>query len=631
MIMVAEAGEDATRHTAERLERLLEGLGIALRLHGEEVSGEKDQIGRLRDGPRSDSPKARDGHEWADVGVGDLDDSKWPLFARVSARVWHDLEGSPRGAGRRGAPGGLRSPACVDDEIELLFAGRERLQKSDGAESVGEPRGPGMKAEGLSERPRQSEQGAGHEERRRPAHEPAVGERSHSRARERDEVHVHGDVQRREGGHYGVEERRHRERQQGVEADEHASHRGEGATAKDRRGDHDPEPPAKREKVEPGHPVLGWMLAEAPRFRKRERGPSAGCCLVRERPSAIRSGALRCWSVENFPEGAERAIDRARAEPLSYAVRILRAPDGRLVAVLGEAHMKLAKAAEIGKDVVTHFELRGVETFQRKKVVAGRALGVAISAPRALLRALSFGAIKGSTILEAKQLPSGHTVELERAKHVPLGLHVTSVYMTAFFFVTFLALLAPLLVVIAPGLAAAVTFAALALQVHMLALVPGILLRRYSWSWLIHPFLGILTLRDELMAAGTVQMLEDHPNTEGGGRRHGSRARTRLRSPARRPIRVLVPVSEFAFTQAPAAPPPSPTASTTVRGIRCRFLRRAAQKDTIRDEFRLVPRGCRVRGGASRSPRVLAERTVRRAISSADAERSGDADAGTRR
>jgi pheromone shutdown protein TraB len=27
----------------------------------------------------------------------------------------------------------------------------------------------------------------------------------------------------------------------------------------------------------------------------------------------------------------------------------------------------------------------------------------------------------------------------------------------------------------------------------------------------IHPFLGILTLRDELMAEGTVRMLDDHP------------------------------------------------------------------------------------------------------------------------
>jgi len=134
--------------------------------------------------------------------------------------------------------------------------------------------------------------------------------------------------------------------------------------------------------------------------------------------------------VESLPEGARRALERARAEKISYEVRIVRAPDGRLVAILGEAHLKLAKAAEIGKDVVGNFELRGVETFQRKQVLAGRALGICISAPRTLLRALSLGAIKGSTITDAKQLPDGYTVELERAKKMPFGLHVTSLYMT---------------------------------------------------------------------------------------------------------------------------------------------------------------------------------------------------------
>ncbi len=141
--------------------------------------------------------------------------------------------------------------------------------------------------------------------------------------------------------------------------------------------------------------------------------------------------------MSDLPEGAHRALERARAERLSFSVRLLRAADGRLVAVLGEAHMKLAKAAAIGKEVVGQFELRGVETFQRKQVVGGRALGVVITAPRTLLRLLSFGAVRGSTITDAKQLPSGFTVDLERTKHVPFGLHVTSLYMTAFFAVAF--------------------------------------------------------------------------------------------------------------------------------------------------------------------------------------------------
>lgn len=215
--------------------------------------------------------------------------------------------------------------------------------------------------------------------------------------------------------------------------------------------------------------------------------------------------------MNDLPEKARRALERAHATPLSYAVRIVRAPDGRLVAILGEAHLKLAKASEIGKEVVSAFELRGVETFQRKQITWGRALGVVISAPRKLLRVLSLGAVKDSTIIDAKQLPSGYTVELERAKTMPLGLHVASVYMTTFFVISFLALFVPIIAPVAPPLAAVITVAAFFFQVHLLALVPGFMLRRYSWSWLIHPFLGILTLRDQLMTAGTVRMLADHP------------------------------------------------------------------------------------------------------------------------
>lgn len=173
--------------------------------------------------------------------------------------------------------------------------------------------------------------------------------------------------------------------------------------------------------------------------------------------------------------------------------------------------MKLAEAAAIGRGVVEAFELRGVETFQRKRVFLGRALGVLIQAPRALLRVVTFGSVKGSTITDAKQLPSGYTVELERTKHVPFGLHVTSAYMTAFFTVAFLALLLPILAVVAPGIAAVLVTVLFAFELHMALLVPAVLLRRFTWSWVIHPFVGILTLRDHLMAAGTVEMLADHP------------------------------------------------------------------------------------------------------------------------
>jgi hypothetical protein len=215
--------------------------------------------------------------------------------------------------------------------------------------------------------------------------------------------------------------------------------------------------------------------------------------------------------MDALPEKARQALERARAEKLSYVVRVVRAPDGRLVAILGEAHLKLGKASEIGKAVVGSFALRGVETFQRKRVFGGRVLGVVISAPRTLLRALSGGAIKGSTITDAKELDWGATVELEHAKRMPFGLNIASVYMSAFFIVMFLAMLAPFLAAVAPVLTGAILLLAFAFQLHLVLLIPGFLLRRYSWSWLVHPLLGILSLRDVLMANGTVRMLEEHP------------------------------------------------------------------------------------------------------------------------
>ena len=227
-------------------------------------------------------------------------------------------------------------------------------------------------------------------------------------------------------------------------------------------------------------------------------------------PGAGRGATLAIMS-ELSPK-ARRALEHAHAVPLSYVVRLVRAPDGRLVAILGEAHLKLGEASRIGKAVVSAFDLRGVETFQRKQITWGHALGFVVSAPRRLLRMLSLGAIKDSTIVDAKELPSGDTVELERANRMPLGLHVASVYMTSFFVVSFLVLLVPIVAVVAPPLAAVITLGGILFQVHLLALVPGFAFRRRPWSWVIHPFLGILTLRDLLMSAGTVRMLEDHPS-----------------------------------------------------------------------------------------------------------------------
>jgi hypothetical protein len=209
---------------------------------------------------------------------------------------------------------------------------------------------------------------------------------------------------------------------------------------------------------------------------------------------------------------ARAALERARAAPLSYDVRALRTPDDRWLIVLGEAHLKFAAASALGKEIVSAFDLRGVETFQTRKVFGGRALWVLIHVPRLLLRALSLGTIKGSTITDAKELKHGHTYELESVSRVPLALHVGALYLGLLFFVFWSLLVLTLLGVHGPLMTA---FASInyAFQLHLIGLIPAILLRRHRWSWLFHPAAAILTVRDAMMAEGTIAMLSDHPGT----------------------------------------------------------------------------------------------------------------------
>lgn len=230
--------------------------------------------------------------------------------------------------------------------------------------------------------------------------------------------------------------------------------------------------------------------------------------------------ADRSLADDLLSDGARTALAEARRTPLSYAVRMYACPGERrrILVALGEAHIKLGPAEALGRRIVGGFELRGVETFQKKRVLAGRLLGIFIHWPRLLLRALTFGLVKGSTITEAKQLPSGATVELERTKAIPLGLHAASLWLTLFFglsmlhaALTALAAWFPDLGIGGSALQVWVTLAMLVLQVHALLLIPAYLLRRQHWSWLIHPAIGLVTTRDMLMAEGTVRMLEDHP------------------------------------------------------------------------------------------------------------------------
>src|SRR5882724_7241880 len=89
---------------------------------------------------------------------------------------------------------------------------------------------------------------------------------------------------------------------------------------------------------------------------------------------------------------ARAALERARGTPLSYGVRMYACPGGsRLLVVLGEAHVKLGGASSLGEEIVGEFALRGVETFQRRRVIAGNVLWLFIHVPRLVLRALSLG------------------------------------------------------------------------------------------------------------------------------------------------------------------------------------------------------------------------------------------------
>jgi hypothetical protein len=218
---------------------------------------------------------------------------------------------------------------------------------------------------------------------------------------------------------------------------------------------------------------------------------------------------------------AREPVQRARAMSMSYGVRLFAAPGERrrVVVALGEAHLKLRRASELGKEVVAAFDLRGVETFQARRVAAGRALRVLIHGPRLLLRVLSLGAVKGSTITDAKALSSGTTVELERVDRVPLSLHVMSVYLASFFAVAFaylgVGLVAWLFGAGAPWLdvvGAWLQYATAAFEAHMLLLVPAFVLRRRPWAWWVHPLVALVVVRDGFMADATAEMMRAHPD-----------------------------------------------------------------------------------------------------------------------
>jgi hypothetical protein len=215
---------------------------------------------------------------------------------------------------------------------------------------------------------------------------------------------------------------------------------------------------------------------------------------------------------ELLPAGARPAIERAIARPLSYSARYLVAPGPRprALVVLGEAHLKLAEASRLGKDVVKCFALRGVETFPRDEVVGGKVLGHLVHAPRVALRALTLGKVKGSTITDAKDLGEGHTVELERGGIVPFSLHAGSIYLAGMFGITYASMFLGAAGITVP----LVTKVAGAFSLHLLASVPAYVMRDRKWAWMMQPAIAILTARDRMLADGTVRMFRDHPEPD---------------------------------------------------------------------------------------------------------------------
>lgn len=217
-------------------------------------------------------------------------------------------------------------------------------------------------------------------------------------------------------------------------------------------------------------------------------------------------------------ERAHAALERARAMRMSYRVCVLTSDEtpARCVVLLGEAHLKLPKAARVGLEVVGAFELRGVEGFPKGRVWLGRFLMLLVEAPRAALRLLSFGFVRGSTIIVARELEEGVTVPLENPKLIPVGLQVGALYLTVLFVVLYgyAAIVALRAVHDTAALQSAFALALHVLgvvELHFLAIVPAWLMRSWRFAWVIHPLVAILSMRDRLMADGIARMMRAHP------------------------------------------------------------------------------------------------------------------------
>ena len=205
---------------------------------------------------------------------------------------------------------------------------------------------------------------------------------------------------------------------------------------------------------------------------------------------------------------SEDLLSEVSRLPLHTVVE-LESPDGRPVFILGESHVKTREAAELCRQAIGAFSLRGVERLQRDDVFAGALLGGVLEKAREALEQLGGGHLAGSTIEDALEMSEGHTVELEQTEHVPPSLNVGTGYLAVYTTFVLPALLTMPYWGTIPwlrSLRAAVRLFGL----HLYALPLAYALRDRPWAWVIQPLLTILTVRDELLANGIRRMLATH-------------------------------------------------------------------------------------------------------------------------
>jgi len=193
-----------------------------------------------------------------------------------------------------------------------------------------------------------------------------------------------------------------------------------------------------------------------------------------------------------------------------HSVVELESPDGRALFILGESHVKTREAAELCRQAVEAFSLRGVERLQREDVFAGALLGGVFERARRALERLGGGHLAGSTIDVALEMSEGDTVELERTDRVPRSLDLGTGYLAVYTTFVLPALLTMPLWGSIPSLRA-LRMAARLLGLHLYALPLAYVLRDRPWAWAIQPLLTILTVRDGLLADGIRRMLATHP------------------------------------------------------------------------------------------------------------------------